>query len=97
MKASFYQYTYKNLCKILEENQLSTSGASLLYNWHYKQKQITLCTHNLAVKTQHFLKKHFNFDLPQIISVHESNDNTVKFLIQMNDGLSVETPNSFSK
>ncbi len=91
MKTSFYQYNFKELTKILEENDLSVSGASLLFNWHYKQKNIEPCTHNLALATQEYLRENFNFELPIIIDVHESSDHTAKFLIQMSDGLKVET------
>lgn len=91
MKPSFYQYNFDELTSLLEENNLSSSGASLLFNWHYKQKQITPCTHNLALSTQQYLRENFSFLLPTIVDVHESNDQTVKFLMQMQDGQKVET------
>ncbi len=91
MKTSFYQYNFAELSRILEENNLSSSGASLLYNWHYKQKQIDPCIQNLALATQQFLHENFSFVLPKIANVHESTDSTVKFLMEMNDGQKVET------
>lgn len=91
MLPSFYQYNYNDLVSLLESNHLSVSGASLLYNWHYKQKNIAPCTHNLAVATQQFIKEHFSFDLPRIVETQLSNDQTVKFLMQMSDGNKVET------
>jgi len=91
MKTSFYQYSFNSLYKILEDNGLSPSGASLLYNWHYKQKKITSCVQNLANSTQKFLYEKFSFELPQIVHIHESNDSTVKFLIEFKDGSKVET------
>lgn len=91
VKTSFYQYSFTELVKVLESEGLSVSGASLLFNWHYKQKHNTPCTKNLAQSTQQFLKANFNFDLPQIKDVHLSNDSTVKFLMEMNDGMRVET------
>jgi 23S rRNA (adenine2503-C2)-methyltransferase len=91
MKTSFYQHNFEALLKILEENNLSLSGASLLYNWHYKQKQILPCTSNLALSTQDFLKSQFHFFLPEIADLQEAEDGTVKFLMQMSDGEKVET------
>lgn len=90
MKPSFYQYTFSELTKILLDNKLSVSGASLLYNWHYKQKRIDPCSHNLALLTQEFIRENFSFELPVIIESHESSDQTVKFLMEMNDGNRVE-------
>jgi len=91
MKISFYQYNYEMLKNLLLQNDLSPSGASLLYNWHYKQKQIGSCTHNLALATQAFIREYLSFTLPEIVNVHQSSDLTVKFLMQMDDGQKVET------
>ena len=91
MKTSFYQYSFKALTNLLLENHLSPTGASLLYNWHYKQKQIEPCTHNLAISTQIFIREHLSFFLPEIVDIDQSKDQTVKFLMQMEDGLQVET------
>lgn len=91
MLKSFYQYNFRQLTQLLEENNLSTSGASLLYNWHYKQKQIEPCTHNLALVTQAFINQNCNFDLPVIVETQISDDHTVKFLMEMKDGNKVET------
>lgn len=91
MKNSFYQYSYDELTGLFESNGLSVSGASLLFNWHYKQKKTEPCKKNLALATQQFLLDHFQFDLPVIRDVHLSSDATVKFLMEMKDGLRVET------
>lgn len=91
MKTSFYQYNFEALTNLLIENDLSPSGATLLYNWHYKQKKLKPCTHNVALATQNFIREHFSFSMPEIVDVHESKDQTVKFLMQMEDGQKVET------
>lgn len=91
MKTSFYQYNFNDLHSLLEKNGLSPSGASLLFNWHYKQKNTDPCTKNLAFSTQLFLRENLDFSLPSIVDVHLSTDQTVKFLIEMKDGLRVET------
>ena len=91
MKKSFYQFNFEALKNLLVENDLSSTGATLLYNWHYKQKHIETCTHNLAHSTQAFIQNNLSFSLPEIVDVHQSNDQTVKFLMQMEDGQKVET------
>lgn len=75
---------------MLAENHLSVSGASLLYNWHYKKKQIAACTSNLAKSTQAFIEQHCHFDLPEIIETHQADDMTVKFLLKLADGEKIE-------
>jgi 23S rRNA (adenine2503-C2)-methyltransferase len=90
MKPSFYQYNFNDLTNLLIENQLSPSGASLLYRWHYKQKKIEPCTQNLALKTRAFIHNSMTFDLPTIVDTQHSNDQTVKFLMEMSDGNRVE-------
>lgn len=90
MKPSFYQYNYHQLVKILIENNLSSSGATLLYRWHYKQSKIEQCTHNLSLATQKFIQESFSFNLPTIVDTHFSTDHTVKFLMEMNDQTKVE-------
>lgn len=91
MRSSFYQYNFSELTHLLTSNDLSASGASLLYNWHYKQKQIDPCTQNLALSTQRFIKEALSFALPQIIEAQLSTDDTVKFLLQLEDGNRIET------
>lgn len=91
MTKSFYQYSFQELNNLLIENELSPSGASLLFNWHYKQKQIAPCTHNLALATQKFIRENFSFTLPSIVETQKSSDQTVKLLIEMADGHRVET------
>lgn len=91
MKTSFYQYKFSELTELLITNDLSASGATLLYNWHYKQKRIEPCTHNLAHKTIQFIEHNFCFELPEIVDTQLSTDHTVKFLMKMHDGHKVET------
>lgn len=91
MKKPFYESTYSELKEFLLAENLHPVGADRLYSWHYKQKRQTPCREDLAHATQNFIEKNFHFDLPQIASVHQSEDGTVKFLIQLQDGLKVET------
>lgn len=91
MKPSFYQYSFDDLLGLFTENQLPHSGASLLFNWHYKKRKTAPCTENLANKTIDYLANNMSFDLPQIDTVKESSDKTVKFLFKLHCGKKVET------
>jgi 23S rRNA (adenine2503-C2)-methyltransferase len=89
--SSFYDMTFLELQKSLEQNGFSTSAANLLYNHFYKFKRIEKCQHhNLSPKVKEFISQHYSFDLPIIKSVYESEDKTVKFLIQLTNDNSDE-------
>lgn len=91
-RPSFYQYTYPALRELFNKEGLRVDGTRLLYNWHYKQHRNEACAHhNLARKTQEFLRESLSFDLPEIESVKESQDKTVKFLFRLHDGGKVES------
>ena len=90
MKTPFYQLNYEQLSTLLEANHLPKSGADLLFRWHYKEKRLGPCTQDLAHKTQDFIHDQLSFDLPEVRLVQESEDQTVKFLIALSDGKTVE-------
>lgn len=91
MKTSFYQYSLPELQHIFIENELPPSGPALLFNWHYKKKKKEPCLFGLAKKSIDYVQNYFSFDLPQIISVQESEDKTVKFLLTFLDNRKVES------
>ena len=91
MKASFYQFTLPELQVLFKEHDLTSTGAGKLFNWHYKQKQVTVCTDDLSKSTQQFIAENLSFNLPTIDLVHESEDRTVKFLFKFSDNRKVET------
>lgn len=63
-----------------------------MYNWHYKKNQRKTCNHhNLPAKTKSFIADHLCFALPQLHTVKESQDQTVKFLFELQDGKKIET------
>jgi 23S rRNA (adenine2503-C2)-methyltransferase len=91
MKNSFYKYSLADLNQLFINNNLPSSGVALLYNWHYKKRKKSVCTENLAKKTISYIEKNLNFDLPEINTVNESVDKTVKFLFKLECGKKVET------
>lgn len=92
MKPSFYDLNYADLEAVIRQNNLNHSAAAVLFNWHYKKKQVSHCIDNIAKSSSDFFAQHFDFSLPQIDTVYESNkDRTVKFLFMLKDGHKVET------
>ncbi len=89
-KNPFYSNTLQELKILFNTHQLPKSGPELLYNWHHKKKNISPCLTDLAKISIEFVNNHFDFSLPHIDFVQESNDKTVKFLVQLKDGLKVE-------
>ncbi|NOT83863.1 MAG: 23S rRNA (adenine(2503)-C(2))-methyltransferase RlmN [Methylococcaceae bacterium] len=92
MKQSFYDLNFSDLERVLQQNELNDSAASVLFNWHYKKKENTQCATNIAKAASAFFQHHFDFSLPEIDTVQESNkDRSVKFLFKLKDNHKVET------
>lgn len=92
MITSFYSYSFKDLQELCAAQGLVPLSANHLYNWHYRKNRRDFCeAHNLAGKTQDYIRNNFRFELPEIHTVKESSDKTVKFLFKLHDGLKVET------
>lgn len=91
MKQSFYDLSYSDLKEVLYQNDLNQSAAAILFNWHYKKKKQAQCYEKIAKGSLTFLQKHFDFSLPEIDTVHESKDRTVKFLFTLKDSHKIET------
>ena len=92
MKPSFYDLNYSDLVMLIRQNNLNCSAASVLFNWHYKKKKQTQCVDNIAKASLAFFEGNFDFSLPEIDTVYESNkDRTVKFLFKLKDDYKVET------
>jgi len=91
LKASFYDLNYSDLEQLTAQNNLNHSAATVLFNWHYKKKQQAQCVDNLAKSSLAFFQEHYDFSLPEIDTVHESTDRTVKFLFKLKDHHKVET------
>lgn len=90
-KDSFYRYTLPEMQDIFQTENLPSTGPALLFNWHYKKKMTEPCVVDLAKVSRVFVAKKFDFYLPQIDTIHESSDKTVKFLFKLKDDLKVES------
>ncbi len=70
---------------ILKQNDLNRSAAAILFNWHYKKKEKAPCREKIAKGSLAFFQDNFDFSLPEIDTVHEAKDRTVKFLFKLRD------------
>ena len=92
MKQSFYDLSYSDLETVINQNNLNNSAAALLFNWHYKRKEIAQCVEDISKSALEFFQNHLDFSLPEIDTVYESqNDRTVKFLLKLKDDLKIES------
>lgn len=91
MKQSFYDLNYSDLEMLLNQNHLNQSAASILFNWHYKKKEDAQCYEKIAKGSLAFFQEYFDFSLPKIDTVHQSEDRTVKFLFTLKDNYKIET------
>lgn len=89
-KIPFYSTSFKELENDLLENNLPKSGAVLLYRWHHKKRKSENLEKDLALKTQKYIYEKYDFTLPEIVTIHESTDSTIKLLIKFKDQLTVE-------
>jgi 23S rRNA (adenine2503-C2)-methyltransferase len=92
MKNSFLNYTYNELEKAFLEKEINPAAASLMFRHYYKEKKQTECQHhNLSKKAQNFIQENLSFGLPKISKVLFADDETVKFLFEFDDSLTVES------
>ena len=91
-KTSFYEHNYQDLQDLLKAHNVNPISATLLFRHHYKEKKLNPCDHhNLSKAAKEFLTTNLDFSLPEIDIIHESNDQTVKLLVKLQDGQRVES------
>lgn len=92
MSTSFYQYSFQELQELCQSRQVPVASARLLFNWYYKKnRRDEYGRQELSQKARTFVYENFNFDLPQIDFIQQSQDLTVKFLFKLQDGMKVES------
>ena len=84
---SIYSLSLEELKSFLNKNDQSIELAQILFQHLYKNK----ITQSISAKTIEILKSTFNFDLPTIETVSTSPDGTIKFLMKLHDGKTIET------
>ncbi len=92
MSLSFFELNFEDLEKYFSDRNMSPKYASSLFNWHYKKNRRDFYDHQDLSKTaRHAYRRDFNFDLPEIGNFELSEDKTVKFLMKLADGKSIES------
>jgi 23S rRNA (adenine2503-C2)-methyltransferase len=89
---NFYDQSFSDLETFCSTYGLQGTAPRLLFNWHYKKNQRKPFAHqDLSKAARSAFSEMFDFSIPQIALVSESADKTVKFLVELQDGLRVET------
>jgi len=83
--------SFQDFVSFFETHGLEISGASKVFNWHYKKKLNRPCEMKVAQKSLDKIQELLDFSLPKIDQVSESSDKTVKFLFELEDGSTVES------
>jgi 23S rRNA (adenine2503-C2)-methyltransferase len=87
----FYDLTFNSLKDQLNSRGLKENEARLIFNWFYKKRNSPPCEmFGISKKTHEFLNQ-LNFEVPKITTVKNSEDKTVKFLLQLSDSSLIET------
>lgn len=87
LRPSLYSQTLDEIKQFLVAQHLSVHLAQSIYESLYKKNP----TVQFSEKTLQLLNEHFERELPTIINVKKAIDGTIKFLMQFEDGRSVET------
>jgi 23S rRNA (adenine2503-C2)-methyltransferase len=92
MPHSFYGLSYKDLQDLCEREDLPAHTPRLLFNWYYKKGRRSEFIHqDLSQKAKAYSRREWDFGLPAVDKVLESDDKTVKFLFRLKDSRRVET------
>ena len=83
---------FEHLHNFLLEHKIESYRAHQIFIWvyHYKRYDFDLMT-NLSKPLRILLKQHFYFALPKIQSATKSQDGSIKYLFQLEDGLTIES------
>lgn len=92
MKINLYNYSLNNLEKLMIEEGQKKFRATQLFMWIYEKKAKSFDEmSDISLSFREVLKEKYCFEKPKIFLKQESNDGTIKLLIELNDGNKVET------
>lgn len=92
LKESIYSLRLDELKSWLEENGEKSFRANQIYEWLYEKRVKTFDEmSNLSKSLREKLKEYFALTTLSTIIKQESQDGTIKFLFQLQDGYSIET------
>ncbi len=90
--SSLYGLTLAQMRSSLKEAGLAPYASDQVYDWIYRKLETNPDNwSNVSNKVKNFLTENFSLELPKIVWKGESRDGTLKFLLQLYDGQTVET------
>lgn len=89
MTTSVYALSAADWALAFKSRGFSLTGLSFWLDGLYKDR--SLWNRHVASNALENLRKDFDFDLPKISTLQKSGDGTIKFQMQLKDGLEVET------
>lgn len=91
-RPSLFSFTLDELRGFFVSNSLAKYAADQVYNWIYKHHQFeTDKWTNVSKKVKAFVQNDMEISLPKASWMDISEDGTIKFLVEMQDGNTVET------
>ncbi len=89
---NIYAWNLSQLQTIVENLGFKKYNGEQILRWLYQQRVDSFDEmSNLSINLRETLKNNFSIDLPKVIKTQKSNDGTIKFLLEMEDGHRVET------
>ena len=98
MKKNLFAFDLEQLKKDLDTHSLPRFAGAQIFRWIYKQEKYDPDNwSNVGKRVKEYVSKHMDMELPKIIRHKTAKDGTVKFLVGLKDGKTVEMVALFSK
>ena len=92
LKTNLLGLTKAEIKSLLNKINLPNFRASQIWNWIYRSGTVDFNEMtNISKELRSLLSKNFNIWRPKISSTHQSQDGTIKWLLELDDGNEVET------
>lgn len=88
---SFFSQSLSQVETRFEELGIKKFHAQTLFSLVYKKRQLHFAEDDFESSKVFKILCHYDFSLPKIIRVQKASDQTTKFLLEMSDGLKIET------
>lgn len=88
---SFFSQSLSQVAATFEKHGVKKIHAQALYSLVYKKRQFVFEQKDFENNKVLDILPNYNFSLPKIVKVQKASDKTTKFLLEMSDGLKIET------
>ncbi|MCK5884507.1 MAG: 23S rRNA (adenine(2503)-C(2))-methyltransferase RlmN [Bacteriovoracaceae bacterium] len=89
---SIFSFTLSEMREYLVEHGCAKFAADQVYQWLYKHHEIDIDKWtNISKKIKEHFRENISFKLPEVVFHIQSTDGTRKFLLELDDGNTVET------